>query len=211
MTIDTENGVRIKTDSDPTPTPERSPSGLSRAVSPSPTPTPTGPVVPVRVRTVPMPEEYGDAGMELKIWINYPNRLSDEIYGRNDESVDALFQDELQRWLDKTEVGADQDNGSRRVNGVRLRDQRRIAGQAFRDSGEWERIRNKIKDDRRKDALNKIVLEHNHWWDPEHEREYSPANTHAFWDEISNELAITIFSVIGVEITQLPNSISARR
>ena len=175
---------------------------------------PTGPVMPRRTKVLLMPEEYGEAGMELTVWINYPNWMGDDIFGNNDEKVDAQFQDQLNAWLNGHEPGVEASRGDNRtMTGLRLRDQRGVATNDFRSSGAWDTARSELKEVYRQDALGKIVLAHNGWWNPDVEppRPFPPANTRAFWKEISNELALSIFSVISNQIRQLPNSVSQSR
>ncbi len=171
---------------------------------------PRGPAMPKRTRTITLPDEYGDAGMTLKIWINYPNRLADDVFGNNDEEIDGTFQEHLQAWLDKPEPGSETLNGERKIGGVRYRDQRGRAARLFRES-DWPAVRGKLKDERRIAALQRIVLEHNGWWDPEEERPYPSASDPAFWRQISNELVLVIFTCVGTEIRQLSKDVSAER
>lgn len=109
---------------------------------------PSGPRVPRRERWVDMPEEYGDAGFKVKMWVNYPNWLGAEI------------------------ASDDQDKA--------------------------------------KEALSKIVVQHNGWLD-EDGVAYPSSSDPDFWDKIPNELAMSIIALIGQEIGKLPNSLIASR
>lgn len=112
---------------------------------------PDGPVMPKRTRWLDMPDEYGQAGMKVKVWINYPAFLGRQITDDDQEVAKA--------------------------------------------------------------AMCQIVLEHNNWNKPVEEGggHYAPASDPLFWDELSNELAITIITLLNLTMTELPNSLVPTR
>lgn len=67
-----------------------------------------GPRIPGRRETtIAMPGDYGDAGMRLKIWANYPHKLANQIQqGDEDEIALALSQIVLAHndWCDENGV-----------------------------------------------------------------------------------------------------------
>lgn len=138
-------------------------------------PAPTGPRVPRRERWLDLPDEYGAAGMKIKVWVNYPTRYGNAIFNA-DEQAAALAR------IDPEDEYAE----TRKREVTEQFKQERLA------------------------ALSKIVVEHNGWLDDDGQP-FPPADTEAFWDAISNELALTIFALLGQEIGVLPNSVGAPR
>lgn len=60
------------------------------------------------------------------------------------------------------------------------------------------------------EALGQIVVAHNGWCDENGEPLPQPADP-AFWDRISNELALVIVSLVSAEAERLPKSLATRR
>lgn len=57
---------------------------------PMPAPLKAGPRLPGRRDiTISMPGDYGDAGMRLKIWANYPHKLANQIASGDEEQTAA--------------------------------------------------------------------------------------------------------------------------
>lgn len=72
---------------------------------PMPAPLKAGPRLPGRRDiTITMPGDYGDAGMRLKIWANYPHKLANQIAsGDEDQTAASLAQIVLEHngWCDE--------------------------------------------------------------------------------------------------------------
>lgn len=67
-----------------------------------------------------------------------------------------------------------------------------------------------VKEDKRLAALKRIVLEHNGWVDYDGEV-YPATNTKEFWDDIPDELAAVLLTVIQREMAKLPNSLIPKK
>lgn len=169
-----------------------------------PPPSPSGPVVPRRTVWLDLPAEYGAAGMKLQVWINYPAKLGEKI-GQSEEFRDLTQKlTRMRQRLERSTDAAEQDRLDEQI--ARMEDD--LAELTARD--EKARI----------GALNRIVTEHNGWIqgedDAEPGRPYPPANTPEFWDVCSAELSLTILTMLGRAIQELPlsvgrNSRSGRR
>ena len=61
------------------------------AVGAHPPAAPSGPRMPHRERWLDLPDEYGEAGMKILVWVNYPARLQDEILKGGEERAFAAL------------------------------------------------------------------------------------------------------------------------
>lgn len=75
---------------------------------------------------------------------------------------------------------------------------------------ERKQVAEQVKQNQRMTALKQIVLEHNGWIDYD-EVPYPPATTDEFWDDIPDELAAVLLTVIQREMSKLPNSLIPKK
>lgn len=162
----------------------------------------SGPRLPKRTKWVRMPDVYGDAGFKLNIWTNAPSRLADAAFMANAPQVPTYKDLES-----KATAYAERERNGEDVTAEML---------AIDDeTAERQRIYRedrKAAEDRRIDALGRIVVEHNGWLDDEG-KPYPPASDPTFWEVIPDELAAAILVIIRQENSRLPSQMirSGRR
>lgn len=71
----------------PTTTDERR-NGHATDAPPAPT---AGPRIPRREAWLDMPGEYGQAGFKARVWLNYPQRLAQELASEDQERIKAAL------------------------------------------------------------------------------------------------------------------------
>ena len=166
-----------------TPTPDIRPHGAPKRL-------------PIKTRTLRLPDEYGAAGMTVKVRTNVASGLMDDALGAH-APTPPDFKDLEQRAAElerREKAGEDIDSGWYDEIDEEQRE-RLVDFRTKQDESEKRRL----------DALTRIVLEHNNWVD-EDDNPYPQANTHAFWQAIPTELASAILVLVRREASRLPNA-----
>lgn len=164
-----------------------------KKMAPAPKP---GPRLPQRIRTLRLPDEYGDAGFEVSVWVNCPSRLVDDaLMAAAPQAPTYADLEERARMLQIREQSGDD-----------VADQ--FAALDEETASRLNEFRAGVKEaeKRRLEALSKIVLSHNGWCD-EDGTPYPPASEPRFWEEIPTELAAAIMILLRREAAKLPNSL----